>query len=280
MGLICHSSGTAPDLSIVVISWRMRDLLERMLSTLVEHTTGIDYEVICIDNGSEDGTAEMVSSRFPDIRLIRNTENLGVAPARNQGLPLARGEFVAILDADLELVEDSLSHIVGFLRSRPSVGLAGCRLVFPDGTTQFNAKRFPSLWALVSRRIPQARMLDGGRALRWHEMHDWTRGEDREVDYLIGACQVFRRIILDQVGLLDDQIFYGPEDIDFCLRVRRAGWQIWWLSSVRIIHHEQRITRQKLFSRITYRHLLGLGYFFRKHGLRYADAFRNSPRDP
>ena len=268
------------DLSVVIISWRMRDLLERMLTTMTEYVQGISYEVICIDNGSEDGTAEMVESRFPHVRLLRNPQNLGVAPARNQGLPLARGEFVAILDADLEFVEDSLTPIVQFLRSHPKVGMAGCRLVFPDGTTQYNAKRFPSFWALASRRVPQARCLDGGRALAHHEMHDWDRKEDREVDYLIGTCQVFRRTILEQVGLLDDQIFYGPEDIDFCLRVRRAGWQIWWLAGVRIIHHEQRITRQRLFNRITFRHFLGLGYFFRKHGLGYARNLGSGTRAP
>lgn len=269
-----------PDLSIVVISWRMRDLLQRMLASLRVHTPNLNLQIICIDNGSWDGTAEMVESEFPEVELLRNPENLGVAPARNQGLALAKGEFVAILDADLEFIEDALGPIVSLLRSRPEIGMAGCRLVFPDGTTQFNAKRFPSFWALLSRRIPQTRLLDGGKALADHEMHDWDRKSDREVDYLIGACQVFRKEVLRKVGFLDDRIFYGPEDIDFCLRVRRAGWPIWWLHGVRIIHHEQRITRQKLFSKITYRHFLGLGHFFGKHGFGYSKRLGSGSRAP
>jgi len=100
-------------------------------------------------------------------------------------------------------------------------------------------------------------------------MHDWGRQDTREVDYLIGACQVIRRELFDRVGLLDERIFYGPEDIDFCLRVRRAGWGIQWLHSVRIIHHEQRTTKRNPFSRISLRHYLALVYFFRKHGLNY-----------
>lgn len=263
-------SDQAPTLSIVLISWKMRELLERMLETLYRYVTSVDFEVICVDNGSEDGTAEMVSSRYPGIHLIRNAQNRGVAPARNQAIREARGRFIAILDTDLEFVEDSLGPLLEVLRERPDVGIAGCRLVFPDGTTQFNAKRFPSPLALLSRRLPLLRLLDGGRRLAWHEMHDWDRQSSREVEYLIGACQVVRREVFDQVGLLDEAIFYGPEDIDFCLRARRAGWKAWWRHDVRIIHHEQRITKRNPFSFLSWKHYKGLLYFFRKHGLGYA----------
>lgn len=257
------------DLSVVVISWQMRDLLERMLQSLYEWTQGLTFEVLCYDNGSSDGTADMVRSKFPQVQLFCNEKNLGVAPARNLGLARAKGEFVAILDADLELVENALFPIVEFLRNRPEVGMAGCRLVFPDGTTQTNAKRFPGPLALLSRRVPLVGWLDSGKTLSHHEMREWTRADTRRVDYLIGACQVFRRSILDQVGLLDDKIFYGPEDIDFCYRISLQGWEIWWLHEKRIIHHEQRVTRKRLFNKITFKHLQALLYFFRKHGIRY-----------
>lgn len=260
---------SAPTVSIVIISWKMRDLLDQMLSSLFANVTGIDFEVICIDNGSYDGTAELVTSKFPAVRLLRNQENRGVAPARNQGIALATGRYVAILDADLEFLEDALTPLVQLLDSDERIGVAGSRLVFPNGQTQFNAKRFPSLFALLSRRIPLLRMLDGGRSLSTHEMHDWPRQETREVDYLIGACQVIRRQVFDKVGLLDEHIFYGPEDIDFCLRTRQAGWSIWWRHDVRIIHHEQRITKRNPLSTLSLKHYKGLWYFFRKHGLNY-----------
>lgn len=258
-----------PDLSVIVISWRMRDLLARMLETLYQHTKGVSFEVVCVDNGSEDGTAEMVSERFPTVRLLRNEKNLGVAPARNQGLRVATGRYVAILDADLELVEDALGPLVEFLDSNSKAGIVGSKLVFPDGTVQFNAKRFPGLFALLARRLSFLNAIDGGRALSSHEMRDWDRSDTREVDYLIGACQVFRRELLEQVGYLDEEIFYGPEDVDFCLRVRRAGWQIWYRHDVKIIHHEQRITKRNPLSSLSRKHYAGLIHFFRKHGLRY-----------
>jgi GT2 family glycosyltransferase len=259
-----------PVMSVVLISWKMRSLLERMLRTLIQYSSHLDLEIICIDNGSNDGTSEMVARDFPGVKLVRNPINRGVAPARNQGIAMAQGHYIAILDADMELVEDALGPLISFLDSHPEVGMAGCRLTFADGSTQLNAKRFPSLLALLSRRISLLRHLGGGKALNHHEMSEWNRMNSIEVDYLIGACQVVRSKIFHQVGLLDEKIFYGPEDIDFCLRVRMAGWKIWWLHSVRIIHHEQRITKRNPFSKISIKHYKGLFYFFRKHGLDYA----------
>jgi N-acetylglucosaminyl-diphospho-decaprenol L-rhamnosyltransferase len=267
----------SPTLTVVVISWKMHDLLRRMLSTLHVNVQGVDFEVVCIDNGSHDGTSEMVSREFPQVRLLVNERNLGVAPARNQGIALARGRYIAILDADLEFVEDALTPLVQVLEADPRVGIAGSRLVFPDGQTQFNAKRFPGVFALLSRRIPLLRRLDGGKSLVQHEMHDWDRKDSREVDYLIGACQVIRREVIETVGPLDEAIFYGPEDIDFCVRTRRAGWTIRWEGNVRIIHHEQRITKRNPFSQISLRHYKGLWYFFRKHGLRYMETTPQAP---
>lgn len=263
------SPASTPTVSIVVISWKMRDLAFRMLDTLHRFVTGVDFEVVFVDNGSEDGTLEMVESKFPSVRLIRNIQNRGVAPARNQAIREAKGKYVCILDADLEFVEDALTPLVRLLEQHPEAGVAGARLVFPNGTTQYNAKRFPSFLALLARRLPFLGCLGGGSALRRHEMHDWDRQDTREVDYLIGACQLIRREVFDRIGLLDEAIFYGPEDIDFCLRTRRAGYTIWWRHDVRIIHHEQRITKKSPFSFISIKHYKGLFHFFRKHGLRY-----------
>ena len=265
-----QANAQQPMLSVVLISWKMRDLLERMLDSLYQWMPSISHEVICVDNGSMDGTTEMLRQRFPEVRVIVNEQNLGVAPARNQAISMATGRYIAILDADLEFVEDALSPILAALEESPKIGIAGCRLTFPNGVQQYNAKRFPTLFAQLSRRSRFLQRLDGGRSLAHHEMREWDRSDSREVDYLIGACQVVRREVFDRIGLLDDAIFYGPEDIDFCLRARQAGWICWFVHTARILHHEQRITRQKPFSMIMRRHLYGLFHFYRKHGLRYA----------
>jgi len=264
-----EGTDTRPLLSVVLITWKMRDLLERMLESLYRFMPEIDFEVVCVDNGSCDGTVEMIRTRFPQVKLLCNATNQGVAPARNQAIKVAKARYIAILDADLEFVENALGPLLAFLEASPEYGIAGARLTFQDGTTQFNAKHFPSLYALLSRRLGLLRILDRGHSLSHHEMHDWDRSTSREVDYLIGACQIIRREVFDRIGLLDEEIFYGPEDIDFCLRTRRAGWKIWWRHDVRIIHHEQRTTKKSPLSSLSRKHYLGLWHFFRKHGLRY-----------
>jgi len=253
------------DVSIVIISWKMRSLLERMLDSLFLVTSDLNFEVILIDNNSEDGTIEMVSGRFPAIKLIKNSENRGVAPARNQGLEIAKGKYVLILDADMELVENSIKQLHEFMEKKPDCGLVGCKLVDTDGKLQFSCKRFPNLAALLYRRLEIFSFFKNSKTLKHHTMQEWDHSSIREVDYLIGACQFIRKEALDEVGLYDDKIFYGPEDIDFCLRMWKAGWKVMYYPFTQIIHHEQRITKQNYFSVLSLRHLKGIFYIFKKY---------------
>jgi GT2 family glycosyltransferase len=217
--------------------------------------------VIVVDNGSRDGTVEMLAQRS-DVVTITNPTNRGVAPGRNQGLRAARGEFVALLDVDTVAAPGSFATLVGRLRVAPDVGLVGPKLVDPDGGLQYSCRRFPTLVDKVCRRLPArfGRALVDDVELRW-----WDHAGVREVDYVIGACQVIRRTALDEVGLLDERIFYGPEDVDLCLRMHRAGWRVEYVPDAVVMHLERRLTR-KLLSVLTARHVYGLGYFFWKHG--------------
>ena len=248
-------------LSIVILTWNSRALLEACLAALPAATAPLATEVIVIDNGSLDGTAEMLAGRR-DVVTIVNATNRGVAPARNQGLRAARGEFVALLDVDTEAAPGAFATLVARLRAEPEVGLVGPKLVDPDGRLQYSCRRFPTLVDKLCRRLP-ARF---GRALIDDvELRSWDHAGVRSVDYVIGACQVIRRAALDQVGLLDENIFYGPEDVDLCLRMQRAGWRVEYVPQAVVMHLERRITR-KLLSVLTARHVYGLGYFFWKHG--------------
>jgi N-acetylglucosaminyl-diphospho-decaprenol L-rhamnosyltransferase len=248
-------------LSIVILTWNSRALLEACLAALPAATATIATEVIVVDNGSRDDTA-VVLARHPDVVTIRNATNRGVAPGRNQGLRAARGEFVALLDVDTVPAPGSFATLVARLRVARDVGLVGPKLVDPDGHLQYSCRRFPTLLDKVCRRLPASigRRLVDDVELRW-----WDHARVRPVDYVIGACQVIRRAALDEVGLLDEHIFYGPEDVDFCLRMHRAGWGVEYVPEAVVMHLERRITR-KLLSTLTARHVYGLGYFFWKHG--------------
>lgn len=256
------------DISVVFISWKMKDLLQRCLETLYDFTTGINFEVVVVDNSSQDGTSEMIEKDFPLVKLIKNPENRGVAPARNQGIKETSGKYILILDADMELVENSILRLYEFMESTPDAGLVGSKLVDTDGGLQTSCKRFPNILAFIFRRLEHFEIIKNSKTLRFHTMREWDHKETREVDYLIGACQFFRREVIDKIGLYDDKIFYGPEDIDFCLRVWKAGWKVYYYPHTYIIHHEQRITKKKFFSKISYKHLLGIIYIYRKYNFR------------
>lgn len=253
------------DLSIIIISWKMKDMLKKLLLSIEQYTTDIIYEIIVIDNNSQDGTSEMIKGEFSKVHLITNTSNLGVARARNQGLKIASGRYLLILDADMVLKENSFMHLMRFMDQKQDAGLTGCKLVFPDNTIQPSSRRFPTLLAFLFRRLEFIPWIRNSRTLRWHEMADWDRSDIRSIDYVIGACQMIRREAFQDVGFLDENIFYGPEDIDFCSRMHKQGWKIYYYPFTSIVHYEQRVTKKKLFSKLTWLHFRGIVYLFIKH---------------
>jgi N-acetylglucosaminyl-diphospho-decaprenol L-rhamnosyltransferase len=255
-----------PDLTVIIISWKMKAMLHELLCSITQHTSGIAYEVIVVDNHSGDGTSEMIRKEFPSAILIENSRNRGVAPARNQALSRANGRYVLLLDADMLLVENSIKQLVDFMGRTEDAGICACTLVSPDGVVQPTARRYPSLLVFALRRLAFIRAVRRSRTLNRHEMTDWDRKETRDVDYVIGACQLIRREALSQVGLLDEKIFYGPEDIDYCLRMYKSGWKVYYYPHTRIVHYEQRITKKKIFSKLSILHLRGIMYLFFKYG--------------
>jgi hypothetical protein len=254
-----------PDLSIVIVAWKMKVMLQDLLHSLREHTSGISYQLIVIDNHSEDGTAAWVRKDFPESIVIENSFNRGVGRARNQGFFVARGRYIIHLDADMVILENSLQKIVQFMDETPDAGLCGAKLVSPEGVVQPSARRYPTALALFARRVSFIPAAKRSRALRQHEMAEWDHSDTRSVDYVIGACQCIRRSTMERVGLFDENIFYGPEDVDYCLRVQKEGWKVYYFPKTAIVHHEQRATKKKLISKLSFLHLKGLIYLFIKY---------------
>ena len=253
------------DISIVLITWKMKNLLAKLLDSVKDFSKGFSYEIIVVDNNSQDGTIELIENKYPEIVLIKNKENLGVAPARNIGMKQTKGKYVLILDADMQLKENSILKMFEFMEENLSCGLVGSKLIYENGDLQYSCKRFPSLMSLFARRLEGINLVRNSKILTHHIMSDWDHKSVNEVDYVIGACQFIRSEVIEKIGYYDDKIFYGPEDLDFCLRVWRAGWQVIYFPKTSITHFEQRITKKTLFSKITIKHLLGIFYIFRKY---------------
>lgn len=243
----------------------MREMLHDLLRSIYQWTDGITFEIILIDNSSHDGTVEMAKESFPDVHLIENRTNRGVAAARNQGFHSAKGRYVLTLDADMLLRDNALRVMVDFMDEHPDAGICGCKLISLDGEIQLNSRRFPTVRALFFRRLDFLPFIQRSQILRHHEMADWDRSDTRQVDYLIGACQMIRAEVQSDIGLLDENIFYGPEDLDYCIRAWRAGWKVYYVATTSIVHYEQRITRKKAFSKLTLLHLKGIFYLLRKY---------------
>lgn len=249
-----------PEVSIIVIAHDVRDEVDACLRSVDEHSGPIEVETILVDNGSSDGTVAFVAERFPATRIVALQRNEG-GSARNHGLRIATGRYVMFLDSDALLTKGTLGSLIAFMDSRPDVGLVGPRLTYPDGTLQPSARRLPPLVLPFLRRPPLGRWFEHGKTVSRHLMLDVPVDGPREAEYVIGACQCFSAAAQAAAGELDPRIPFAPEDIDWCLSVREAGYRIAYLPEAAVIHCYRRTSARQPFSRKGIEHLYGFAYF-------------------
>lgn len=247
------------DVSVIVVAYNVRDEVLTCLASIERHAGDLEVEAILVDNGSADGTAAAVRDRFPAATVIERPVNEGVA-ARNHGLRVARGRVRMFLDSDAELTDGALPELVAFMDARPDVGLVGPRLIYPDGELQLSARRFPHPLLPVLRRPPLARVFEDGTIVRRHLMADDTPTTVREVEYVLGACQLFSRAAQDAAGEIEN-IFFGPDDADWCLRIRVAGFKIAYHPGVEVIHSYRRTSAKQPLSRVALRQFVAFARF-------------------
>jgi GT2 family glycosyltransferase len=251
------------DVTVIVIAHEVRDEVLSCLESVESHSGGLVVEAILVDNGSRDGTAEAVAQRFPATEIVRLERNIGV-PARNEGLRRARGRHRMFLDSDAQLTPGALEAMVKILDGDPKVGLVGPRLSDRDGTLQLSARRFPPRSLPFLRRPPLERFLGDSRVVRHHLMADDTPTSRRRVEYVLGACQIFRAAAQEAVGEIDGKIFYGHDDADWCFRIREAGFDVVYAPEVTVIHDYRRSTAENPVSALALRYLYAFVHFQRK----------------
>jgi len=254
---------TPIDLSILIVSWNVRDLLAAALAALPAAAPAT-WEAIVIDNASQDGSAAMVAERFPDVALIRNAANAGFGRANNQGMALAKGRYVVFLNCDTIVPAAALTRLVGFMDAHPEAGACGPRLLLREGRPQAYAfGGDPRPGYLVRRGL--------NRLVRGRALHDWATSETQAVDWVSGACLLVRREALPQVGGFDEAFFMYFEDNDLCLRLRQAGWQVFYCPQVSITHLGGQSLKQNATAQRVYQD--SLVYFYRKHYSRFAQGW-------
>jgi len=266
----------AIDLSVVIVSWNVRDLLRACLRSVLGSLAGSDLlaEIIVVDNGSGDGTPEMIQSEYPAVTLIASPDNLGFAKANNLAIRQSAGQYILLLNPDAEVVGDAIPALVAFLRQHREVGVVGPMLLNGDGTVQSSRRRFPTVplgfieSTILQRYVPGARML-----LRYY-CEDRPLNEVQDVDWLVGACLLVRREAIEMVGLLDEQFFMYLEEVDWCYRLRQAGWKIVFLPEAKVIHYYGQSSEKNLISRHIYFNDSKCKFYRKYHGRLLAAALR------
>lgn len=237
-------------------------------------TSHLRIEVIVVDNASSDGSREMVRDEFPHVRLIENDRNRGFTAANNQGLKLGRGRYLLLLNPDAEVVDDALLTMTRYMDGHPLVGALGPQLRYPDGTPQPSRRRFPTLaTGLVESTIVQEWWPDN-RLVRHYTMADRVDDVVQEVDWLVGACLLVRRQAYEEVGGLDEGYFMYSEEMDWCRQIKDAGWQIVYLPSAVVIHHEGKSSEQIEAARHVHFQSSKVRYFRKHHGRFQGEALR------
>ena len=272
--------------SVAIAHWNVRDLLHDCLTSLRARarTAVWPLEIIVVDNASTDGSAGMVRAKFPEVILIENAENLGFSKATNQAIRASTGRYVLMLNSDTVVLTNAIDRMAQYLEMHPEVGVVGCRLVYPDGRLQRSCSHFISVWDQVVEALYLHRLATWFQPFGRHGMRYWDYNETRPVDWVMATALLVRASILDQLGPLDDELFGAAQDIEFCRRVRDAGWQVVFLHDVEIVHHSSKSWlcyegegAAQWRARAYYEQFLSMLHYFRKYegesaAIRYALA--------
>lgn len=264
--------GRDRQLDVIIVSWNTAGLLRDCLKSLFKElgSSGIDGRVLVVDNASRDGSPEMVRKEFRGAILIANDQNLGFAKANNQALEQSTGEMVLFLNPDTVVQSGMVQALARHLDENEKVGAVGPRVVNPDQSMQRSASPFPTLGREAWRLFHLDRMIPFSE----YPERFFRRGEAQKADVLLGACILARGSVLAEVGRFDERFFVYSEEVDLCMRIWRAGWEIHWLPDAGLVHYGGASTQQvsdEMFLKL-YRNKVQL---FRKyHGEIYTQAYK------
>lgn len=225
------------DLSICIVSFNTRDLLRDCLNSIFSSLTQYSYEVIVADNGSADGSSEMLAAEFPQVQVIQNTSNLGYTVPMNQALRAAEGHYLMQLNPDTVLTPDVLDTLLGFMETHPRVGICTPKVLNSDGTLQMQCRRSAARpWDAITYILGFSKLFPNSRLFGRYLMEYLPENQINEVEAVSGSCMLIRRSVVDQIGYLDEQFFAYQEDAEFCFRARKADWQIYYVPTAQLTH--------------------------------------------
>lgn len=226
------------DVSVIIVNWNTRELLRNCIDSIFRQTRSVKFEVIVVDNASRDGSVAMCATEFPTVKVIANGDNRGFAAANNQGIRMASGRYILVLNPDTIILDGAIDRCVAYSDAHPDVGVIGCQVLddehqdvpTPSGFT------FPSPWTLFLTLTCLPRVFPHSKLFARPELGWWDRQSEMDVDVVTGMYMLVRRTAIEQVGLMDEAYFIYAEEADWCYRFYKAGWRRVFFPNARIVH--------------------------------------------
>jgi len=234
------------DLSIVILNYKTQKLVKYCIWGIKKLKLPLKYEIIVIDNNSDDGCAEMIKKNFIDVKFIQADENRGYAAGNNLGIKKAQGKYLLILNPDIAFLGKAIEKMYEFMENHPEIGILGPKLLNADYTLQYSCGIFPDWHLPFYRRTFLGKTKNGQAWLKKYLMMEWNHQENREIDWVFGACLMVRKKALDKIGLLDERFFLYLEDTDWCRRFWENNYKVVYFAKAEVIHYHQRSSAENL----------------------------------
>lgn len=254
-----------PDVSIVILNYKVRDLVVRAVASVIRQTQGVSYEVVVVDNASNDGVGDAMRGQFPQVRVIENEQNLGFAGGCNVGIRVAAGRYVLLLNPDTELREDAITALVHFAEAHPKAGVVGPKITNPDGSWQPSVRAFPQWADQVSIMLKLHHVWRNMPWMRRYLCDGFDAARAQQVDQVIGAAFLMTPAARRMVPLLDERYFIWFEEVDYCKMVRNAGLEVWYTPETSVMHEGGQSFAQVFSARKQGYFNTSLSQYMRKH---------------
>jgi GT2 family glycosyltransferase len=265
---------TRIDVSVCIVNWNTRDMLKNCLISLVKNTENLNYEVIIVDNGSTDGSPEMIENDFPQFKIIKNAENLGFVKANHIAANESKGKYILYLNPDTELLTNALFGMFVFLENNRNYAAIGPKILNMDGSIQFScACTFPSLKNEFCEIFLLHRIFPKSKFFSIKEMNYWDHKNSQDIDCLSGACMMVEKNIHNNLGGFDKNIFMYAEDVDICYRIKEKGYNIYYLPTEIILHYGG--ASVKINNKVIHAHVMQKksNYYFINKNFGYINGF-------
>lgn len=264
-------NSTKPVVSIIIVSYNVETFLIDCIESLKTKPSDLPVEIIVVDNNSTDNSVRKLQQKFPEIIIIQSESNIGFAAANNLGASCAKGEYLFLLNPDTVVEEDAIDELYNFLALQSSAGAVGSYLKNPDGTFQISCYPFPTLFRELWRLLHLDRIIPFGS----YPQHKWDTKSPRKCDVVQGTSLMIKHSVWDALQGLDENFFIYSEEVDFCYRLVKAGYENYWIPTSRVIHYGGQSTSQFAREMFIQLYRAKIQYFKKHHGNFVASIYKN-----